>query len=149
MHNWFECKVTYEKMMENGMQTKVTEPYLVDALSFTEAEARIIEEIQPYITGDFTVADIKRAKISELFFNEAGDRFFKFKVYFITLDEKSGAEKKTAVNMLAQACTLKEAIAVLEEGMKSTMADYSIGSVAETMLMDVFPFAVDDKKEAR
>ncbi len=100
----------------------------------------------PDITGDFTVADIKRAKISELFFNEAGDRFFKFKVYFITLDEKSGAEKKTAVNMLAQACTLKEAIAVLEEGMKSTMADYSIGSVAETMLMDVFPFAVDDKK---
>lgn len=149
MHNWFECKVTYEKMMENGMQKKVTEPYLVDALSFTEAEARIIEEIQPYITGDFTVADIKRAKISELFFNEAGDRFFKFKVYFITLDEKSGAEKKTAVNMLVQACTLKEAIAVLEEGMKSTMADYSIGSVAETMLMDVFPFAVDDKKEAR
>ena len=149
MHNWFECKVTYEKMMENGMQKKVTEPYLVDALSFTEAEARIIEEIQPYITGDFTVADIKRAQISELFFNEAGDRFFKFKVYFITLDEKSGAEKKTAVNMLAQACTLKEAIAVLEEGMKSTMADYSIGSVAETMLMDVFPFAVDDKKEAR
>ena len=149
MHNWFECKVTYEKMMENGMQKKVTEPYLVDALSFTEAEARIIEEIQPYITGDFTVADIKRAKISELFFNEAGDRFFKFKVYFITLDEKSGAEKKTAVNMLAQACTLKEAIAVLEEGMKSTMADYSIGSVAETMLMDVFPFAVDDKREAR
>ena len=149
MHNWFECKVTYEKMMENGMQKKVTEPYLVDALSFTEAEARIIEEIQPYITGDFTVADIKRAKISELFFNEAGDRFFKFKVYFITLDEKSGAEKKTAVNMLAQACTLKEAIAVLEEGMKSTMPDYSIGSVAETMLMDVFPFAVDDKKEAR
>ena len=149
MHNWFECKVTYEKMMEIGMQKKVTEPYLVDALSFTEAEARIIEEIQPYITGDFTVADIKRAKISELFFNEAGDRFFKFKVYFITLDEKSGAEKKTAVNMLAQACTLKEAIAVLEEGMKSTMADYSIGSVAETMLMDVFPFAVDDKKEAR
>ena len=146
MHNWFECKVTYEKMMENGMQKKVTEPYLVDALSFTEAEARIIEEIQPYITGDFTVADIKRAKISELFFNEAGDRFFKFKVYFITLDEKSGAEKKTAVNMLAQACTLKEAIAVLEEGMKSTMADYSIGSVAETMLMDVFPLLLTIQK---
>lgn len=147
MHNWFECKVTYEKMMENGMQKKVTEPYLVDALSFTEAEARIIEEIQPYITGDFTVADIKRAKISELFFNEAGDRFFRIKVYFITLDEKSGAEKKTAATMLAQACSLKEAIAVLEEGMKNTMADYSIASVSETMLMDVFPFSLDGKKE--
>lgn len=140
MHNWFECKVSYEKMLENGMQKKVTEPYLVDALSFTEAEARIIEEIRPFITGEFTVADIKRARLSELFFNENGDRFYKIKVYFITLDEKSGAEKKTAAQMLAQACTLKEAISVLEDGMKGTLADYTIASVTETQLMDVFPF---------
>lgn len=141
MHNWFECKVSYEKMMENGMQKKVTEPYLVDALSFTEAEARIIEEIRPYISGEFTIADIKRARLSELFFNETGDRFFRIKVYFISLDEKSGAEKKTAASMLAQASTLKEAIAVLEEGMKGTLADYTIASVTETSLMDVFPFS--------
>lgn len=141
MHNWFECKVSYEKMMENGMQKKVTEPYLVDALSFTEAEARIIEEIRPYISGEFTIADIKRARLSELFFNETGDRFFRIKVYFISLDEKSGAEKKTAASMLAQASTLKEAIAVLEEGMKDTLADYTIASVTETPLMDVFPFS--------
>ena len=145
MHNWFECKATYEKMLENGMQKKVTEPYLVDALSFTEAEARTIEELQPYITGDFTVATVRRAKISELFFNEKGDRFFKFKVFFITLDEKSGAEKRTAATMLAQACTLKEAISVLEEGMKNTMADYSIFSVSETVIMDIFPFEAPDK----
>ena len=69
MHNWFECKVAYEKVMENGMQKKVTEPYLVDALSFTEAEARIIEEIRPYISGEFPVTDITRARISEFFFN--------------------------------------------------------------------------------
>ena len=146
MHSWFECKVSFEKVLENGMQKKVTEPYLVDALSFTEAEARIIEEIRPFISGEFTVTDIKRARISELFFNENGDRFYKIKVYFITLDEKSGAEKKTAAQMLAQACTLKEAIAVLEEGMKGTMADYTIASVTETMLMDVFPFSVNDDK---
>ena len=146
MHNWFECKVSFEKVLENGMQKKVTEPYLVDALSFTEAEARIIEEIRPFISGEFTVTDIKRARLSELFFNENGDRFYKIKVYFITLDEKSGAEKKTAAQMLAQACTLKEAIAVLEEGMKGTMADYTIASVTETMLMDVFPFSVNDDK---
>ena len=97
------------------MQKKVTEPYLVDAISFTEAEARITEEVRPFISGEFTVTDIKRARLSELFFNENGDRFYKIKVYFITLDEKSGAEKKTAAQMLAQACTLKEAIAVLEE----------------------------------
>jgi len=143
--NWFECKISYEKMMENGVQKKVTEPYLVDALSFTEAEARIIEEIKPYISGEFTIADIKRARLSELFFNENGDRYYRIKVFFITLDEKSGAEKKTAVQMLAQASDLKEAIAVLEEGMKGTMADYVIASVSETMIMDVFPFSTDAK----
>ncbi len=67
MHNWFECKIRYEKVAENGMNKKVTEPYLVDALSFTEAESRIIEEITPFISGEFTVADIKRANYSELF----------------------------------------------------------------------------------
>lgn len=143
MHNWFECKVTYDKLLENGTQKRVSEPFLVDALSFTEAEARIIEEVRPYISGDYSVEAVGKARISEMFFNEAGDRFFKFRVYFITLDEKSGAEKRTAVNMMAQACTLKEAIAVLEEGMRSTMADYSIASVKETSIMDVFPFKVE------
>lgn len=145
MYNWFECKVTYEKVLENGMQKKVTEPYLVDALSFTEAEARIIEEIRPFISGEFTVTGIKRARLSELFFNENGDRFYRIKIYFITLDEKSGAEKKTAAQMLAQASTLKEAIAVLEDGMKGTMADYVIASVAETQLIDVYPYSAEIK----
>ena len=144
MQNWFECKVSYEKMLENGMQKKVSEPYLVDALSFTEAEARIIEEIRPYITGEFTIADIKRARFSELFFNENGDRYYRVKVFFVSLDEKSGAEKKTAAQMLVQASDLKEAITVLEEGMKGTMADYTIASVSETALMDVFPFSASN-----
>ena len=144
---YFECKVSFEKIMEDGKQKTVTESYLVDALSFTEAEARIIEEVAPFISGEFTVKDIKRAKISELFFNENGDRFYKIKVYFITLDEKSGAEKKTAAQMLAQAWTLKEAVTILEEGMKGTLADYEIASVTETQLMDVFPYKAgeDDK----
>lgn len=141
--NWFECKVSYEKIMENGLQKKVSEPYLVDALSFTEAEARIIEEIKPYISGDFTISDIKRARLNEIFFNESGDRYYRVKVYFITLDEKSGAEKKTAVQMLAQASDIKEAISVVEEGMKGTMADYTIATVAESPLMDIFPFSAD------
>lgn len=145
--NWFECKVSYEKMMENGVQKKVTEPYIVDALSFTEAEARITEELKPYISGEFTIADIKRARLAELFFNPTGDRYYKFKVNFITLDEKSGAEKKTSVQMLAQALNIEEAIDVLKEGMKGTMADYVIASVTETMIMDVFPFSTENKNE--
>lgn len=140
IHNWFLCKVSYEKILENGMQKKVTEPYLVDALSFTEAEARIIEEMSPFITGEFTVSAVGRAKLSEVFFNEDGDRYYKAKIYFITLDEKSCIEKKTAAQMLVQASNLKEAITVLEEGMKGTLADYTIASIAETQIMDVYPF---------
>lgn len=148
MHNWFECKISYDKILENGMQKKVSEPYLVDALSFTEAEARIIEEIRPYIAGDFTVSDIKRAKYSELFFNESGDRYFKAKIYFITLDEKSGTEKKTAAQMLAQASDFKEALDVIEKGMAGTLADYVIASLNETAIMDVFSYSKEDKKQA-
>ena len=120
MHNWFECKIRYEKVAENGMNKKVTEPYLVDALSFTEAESRIIEEITPFISGEFTVSDIKRANYSELFFceDDEADKWFKCKLYFITLDEKSGAEKKTATNVLVQAADLKDSIKKLDEGMK-------------------------------
>ncbi len=144
MHTWFECKIRYEKTMENGMQKKVTEPYLVDALSFTEAEARIIEEMTPFITGEFTVSDIKRANYSELFPSdeESADRWFKCKLIFITLDEKSGAEKKTSTQVLVQASDLRDAVKKLDEGMKGTMADYQIGMVAETPIVDVFPYEV-------
>ena len=143
IHTWFECKIRYEKIMENGMNKKVTEPYLVDALSFTEAEARIIEEMTPFISGEFTVSDIKRANYSELFPSEeeAADRWFKCKLVYITLDEKSGAEKRTSTMVLVQAADLRDAVKKLDEGMKGTMADYIISSVSETPLMDVYPYS--------
>ena len=145
LHNWFECKIRYEKTLENGMNKKVTEPYLVDALSFTEAESRIIEEMTPFISGEFTVSDIKRANYSELFSSdeEAADRWFKCKLYFITLDEKSGAEKKTATQVLVQAADLRDAVKKLDKGMEGTMADYSIASVTETAIMDVYPYKAE------
>lgn len=138
MNNWFECRVRYEKILANGLQKKVTEPYLVDAMSHTEAEARFIEEITPFISGEFEVIGIKPGKINELFFNDNGNRYYKAKVMFITLDEKSGAEKRTATNMYAQACSIEEALGVINDGMKGTMADYEITSIAETPIMDVF-----------
>lgn len=147
MNPLFEIKISYHKIAGSGIERKITESYLVDALSFTEAEARIIEEIRPYISGEFTIADIKRARISELFFNENGDRYYKVKVFFVTLDEKSGAEKKTAVQMLAQASTVKEAIDVIDKGMEGTMSDYVIASVTETAIIDVFSFASDSCNE--
>lgn len=141
MHNWFLSKVQYEKILENGMQKKVTEPYLIDALSWTEAEARTIEEIKPYVSGEFTIADISRYPLNELFFNENGDRFYKAVIAFITLDEKSGSEKKTKVNILAQASDLQNAKDVIVKGMEGTLADYEIIEVKETPIMDVFPFS--------
>lgn len=140
MNNWFECKVSYEKTMENGKQKRVTEPYLVDALSFTEAEARIIEKITPFISGSFSVAAIKREKISEIFTDETGDRWFKAKVAFVTINEKTLEEKKTVCNMLIQALDIDQAKDNLRKGMKGTLADYVIESLTETKLMDIFPF---------
>lgn len=142
MYEWFECKIKYEKTMENGLVKKVNEPYLVDAISFTEAEKRIIEEVSPFMTGEFQVSDIKRARFAEIFESpeESADRWFKSKLVFITLDEKSGAEKKTSQNVLIQAADLRGAVKRLDEGMKGSMMDYTIASIAETPLMDVFHY---------
>ena len=142
LKNWFECRIRYEKTMENGMNKEVTEPYLVDALSFTEAEARIIEEMAPFISGEFTVRDIKRANYSELFYTEdvQADRWFKSRLAFITLDEKNGAEKKTFTNVLVQASDLRDAVKKLDEGMKGSMADYQILLMQETAIMDVYAY---------
>lgn len=140
INSWFECKIRYEKTLENGMNKKVTEPYLVDALSFTEAESRIIEEMEPFISGEFTVSDIKRVNYAEVFPDQAdnADRWFKCKLMFITLDEKSGNEKKSASLALVQAADLRDAVKKLDEAMKGTMSDYQIASINETAIMDVY-----------
>jgi hypothetical protein len=140
MHTWFECKIKYEKTVDDGRIIKVNETYLVDALSFTEAEARIVEEMKPFISGDFTVANIRRAKINEMFFNENGDKWYRAKVNFITLDEEKAIEKKTAVTMMVQADSLKVALENLIEGMKGSMADYDVAALTETTVIDVFKF---------
>ena len=147
MHNWFICKIRYEKVMENGMNKKVTEPYLVDALSFTEAESRIIEEMTPFISGEFTVSDIKRVHYSELFLNNEynADKYYDCRLEFITLDEKSGAEKKTKTTVLVQAASLRDAMKKLDEGMKGTMADYNAVCIKETAIMNVYPYVVESE----
>lgn len=138
MGSWFECKVKYDKTLNEGTVKAVSEPYLVNALSFTEAEARIIEELQPYLSGEYKVDTVKRVKLSELFFDESGDRWYKAKVNFITLDEKRGIEKRTACNMLVQASEFAGALKNLMDGMKGTLGDFEIASIAETPLLDVF-----------
>lgn len=141
MHSWFECKVKFERTGDDGKIIKVNESYLVDALSFTEAEERIIEEMKPFISGDFSVANIKRVKIGELFTLDSGDKWYRFKVNYITLDEEKGVEKKIPVNMMVQASNIKEALERHTEGMKGSMADFDVAVITETMIMDVFRYA--------
>lgn len=138
--NWFECKIRYEKTMDDGLQKKVTEAYVVDALSFSEAEEKIIEEMSSYISGEFNVTDIKKAAYGEIFFSdlEAADKWYKAKLQFITLDENSGKEKRSTVTYLVQAGSFNGAVKNLDEVMGGTMIDYVITSMTETMLMDVF-----------
>jgi hypothetical protein len=148
MANWFECRIRYDKTMENGAVKKVTEPYLVDALSFTEAEARIIEEMEPFISGEFSASAVKRTKISEIFWDDSADKWYLVKVAFITIDERSAAEKKTTSLILTAATDFKGALNAFNEGMKGTMADYEIVSIAETPIMDVYKANLQGEKSA-
>ena len=139
---WFECKIRFEKIMEDGMQKRVTENYVVDALSFSEAEERIIEEMSSYISGEFDVTDIKKAAYKEIFFadQDTADKWYKAKLQFITIDEKTDKEKRSNVVYLVQAGTLNGAVRSLDEVMGGTMIDYVIAAVNETTLMDVFEY---------
>ncbi len=135
---WFECKVRYDKMMENGSVKRVTEPYLVDALSFTEAEARIIEEIRPFMSGDFSIPAIKKTNIAEIFPDETADKWWLVKYNIVTIDEKSAVERRTAVYVMVQADSQQGASDRFNKGMKGTMADFEIEKVAETKIMEVY-----------
>lgn len=138
MASWFECKARYDKMMENGVLKKVTEPYMVDALSFTEAEARIIEELTPFVSGEFVVSAVKKTKISEIFWDDSADKWYLVKVAFITIDEKTAVEKKSISQILVAGSDFKGAYDNFMEGMKGTMADFDVVSINETAIMDVY-----------
>ena len=138
----FECGIRYEKTLENGMQKKVTELYIVDALSFTEAESRIIGEMECFISGEFAVVSEKITNYSELV-EGPGDKWCKVKINLITLDEKTMSEKKSPVYMLVQASDIDDARKRLNEHMRGTMADWVCEAVQETKIMDVFLYAPD------
>lgn len=146
MANWFECKVKYDKLQENGTSMKkVTETFLVDALSFTEAESRITEERKPYISGDFSVAAVKRTRIQEIFFNDEGDKWYMVKWLITTIDEKPAAmgkpvvEKKVSVFTLVQASDFEGALKEFQNCMKGTLSDFDIAQINETPILDVYP----------
>ncbi len=139
--SWFECKITYDKEISaEGKLKKVSESYLLDAETFTDAEARMTELMES--RGAFTMDTVKKVRLAELFLDDKSERFYKAKVGFISLDEKAGVEKKKYVQMLVQADNFREALDNLNKGMKDTLADYEIAQLQETPIMDVFPYEV-------
>ena len=135
---WFETAVRYDKMQENGTIKKTTEKFLVDALSFAEAEARTTEERTPYMSGDFDVKAAKKTKIAEIF-NLGAERYYLAKVAFITIDERTEQEKRSVSQILVGASDFKEAYDNFLDGMEGTMADFELVSLSETPIMDVYP----------
>ena len=143
----FISSVRYEKLMENGLNKTVNEQYLIDALSFTEAEASTIEALKPYISGKFTIPQITKPRVSEVFLapeDLSADRYYKVKVAFFTIDENTLSEKKTNSFILVQASDFKNAYDRFTEGMKGTLADYEIVSIAETPIVDYFQNFVNE-----
>ncbi len=149
--NWFECKVKYGKTMENGLEKKVTELYVVDATSFTEAENRIMEEMTQYINGEFEVDKIAKAPYKEIFFcdDPNADRWYKAKLQFITIDERTEKEKRSNVTYLVQAATLNGAVRNIDEVMGGTMIDYLQANVGETKIEDVFEYVKKESADAK
>ena len=140
----YECGVRYEKTADNGMTKKVTELYLVDACSFAEAEGRITQEMQPYISGDFDVVTIKRTNYSEIVEGlSTADKWFKAKLMFVTIDEKSGKEKKQAVHFIVRATDINNAHICVVEHMKGSVMDYEVATLDETKIMDLFRYKVN------
>ena len=142
MEKYFETKVKYEKTQEDGMQKKVTETYLVDALSFSECEDRIIDEMKVYISGEFEVNAIQKAKYNELVesVDTSADKWYKCKLLFITLDEKTEKEKKSAVHYLVQGSSLENAKNNMVKFMSTSSIDYEFVEIKETPIMDVFKY---------
>ncbi|MBQ7471489.1 MAG: DUF4494 domain-containing protein [Prevotella sp.] len=150
--NWYECLVRYDRQMEDGMTKKVPETYVVDALSFGEAEEKITEEMSAYVSGEFEVKNITPATYGEIFFseNDNDDRWYKAKLSFITIDEKTEKEKRSTVTYLVQAKTFNGAVKNIEEAMSGSIVDYVIANIAETKIMDVYehqPKSAESKPE--
>lgn len=140
--NWFEAKVKYRKVSEDGREKKVNEAYLLDAMSYTEAESRIIHEMESVISGDYYVSSLKKSNITEVVpsEDEKDDRWYKAKVNIIDADEVSGKEKSTAQYYLVAASNIDTALEHLEKSLSSFVVPYEIAALADTQFMDVYPY---------
>jgi len=147
MQTWFECKVKYVKIDDDGRERKVNEVYLVDAVTFTDAETRIIQNVQQMVRGEFVVDNIKKSNIVEIFPHEEGEWWYKAKIGIVTIDEKAGKEKKINNYFLVAADDIKQALQRLEDGLSYILVPYQTTSLAICNIVDVFPYFGDSANQ--
>ncbi|SFT35935.1 protein of unknown function [Lishizhenia tianjinensis] len=147
MNSWYTVKVKYTKQMEDGTLKRVTEPYLLDAVSFTDAEARIYEELGEQIRGEFLVTGISKTDYADIFHYEDADYWYKCKVTYVSVDADSGKEKKVSNNFLVTAANAKEAYERIEESLESMLVSFEIPAIAISPIIDIFPFNPDLDRE--
>ena len=145
--NWFECKVSVVRDVD-GVRKKVDEIYVVDALTFTNAESRIIDEVAALFPDEFTLKNISPVVYNEIFINDddLADKWYKLKYSTLLVDEDAGKEKRVAITVLVQAASVRGALDRFEEGMRGSLADYEVMSIQDTKIMDVLPFNANDLK---
>ena len=147
--NWFEARVKYVKINEDGYEKKVSEAYLLDAMSYTEAESRIIHEMESIISGDYYISTLRKSNVTELVVSEdeKDDRWYKAKVLIIDADEVSGKEKSSVQFYLVAAANLRGALENLEKSLSTYVVPYEIESIADTSIMDVFPYFSEEDEQ--
>ena len=147
MNSWYTIKVKYTKQLDDGRLKRVTEPYLVDAVSFTDAEARIYEEVGTSVKGEFLITGITKTDFADIFYYEDSDDWYKCKLTYISVDADSGKEKKISNNFLVTAGNVKEAYERIHESMQDMMVTFEIPSIALSTIVEVFPFNPDQDTE--
>ena len=147
MQNLFECKVKYSKVDEqSGKEKKVTETYLIDAVSFTEAETRLYKEMEMMVRGEFTVTGIRKANYSDVLPFDDAERWYKSKISYLSVDEEAGKEKKVSNQILIMANDIKDAFERINESMKGMTVDFEINAISESPVFDFFPYFNDENE---
>ena len=147
MNNWFTVKVKYTKQLDNGALKRVSEPYLLAAMTFTDAEARIYEELGELIRGEFNVVGIARTEVHDIFAYDDADTWYKCKVKYENFDADSEKGKKVSQNFLVAAGSVKEAFDRMKESLSTLMVDFEIPSIIESPIVEIFPYSEDLDRE--
>lgn len=144
---YFLVKVSYESMTPSGSMKKVRESYVIDAVSFTEAEARTIGELQPKIDRELVVDAMSKVSFSGII-RTGKERWYKAKLNYITIDERSGKEKRKSTFMLVEADSVEEANKIIVGFMGMAISqEYEIDTIGDYKIEEVFDYTQEKESE--